>query len=398
MAIRIRMYRIGLGDCFLVSFGSAASQRQHILFDCGVFGTGNTGTLDDAMDNIFTETGGKLAALVVTHAHLDHVSGFGNKYKDFWAQFKIGNLFMPWTEDPDDDDAKELRKKKTAFATRLAATRGFGAGPLGAAAKTALELAATKDGMANLLDGIIGQAQPRFLAPFKKLTDAAGIDSLDIDVLGPPKDRDLLEDMDPPDDESYKLVRTEFISASQSHRAGPFPLPPSRSVKTKPLRFPASYEKELETAAEFDPNLLALAYDKFINNTSLVLLLRYKGKLLLFPGDAQFGNWSSWMNRAGMPEILGKLDFLKVGHHASHNASPASMVKLLPKKAVAMVSTEKDVYNGIPLGDLLTALRSRCRAVVCSNQLSIKKGAARTMATPIPDAFTKGDFWLDYSL
>ena len=33
--IRVRMYRVGMGDCFLVSIGSGMS-RKHILIDCGV--------------------------------------------------------------------------------------------------------------------------------------------------------------------------------------------------------------------------------------------------------------------------------------------------------------------------------------------------------------------------
>jgi hypothetical protein len=56
------------------------------------------------------------------------------------------------------------------------------------------------------------------------------------------------------------------------------------------------------------------------------------GKVLLFPGDAQAGNWLSWADvhwpTADVP--LGGLDLLrrvavyKVGHHGSHNATLAA--------------------------------------------------------------------------
>ena len=43
---------------------------------------------------------------------------------------------------------------------------------------------------------------------------------------------------------------------------------------------------------------LAIQLDKFTNNTSLVLAIERiaDGKVLLFPGDAQEGNWLSWQN------------------------------------------------------------------------------------------------------
>ncbi len=35
-SVRIRMYRPGLGDCFLLTFRNG-SQDRHILIDCGIF-------------------------------------------------------------------------------------------------------------------------------------------------------------------------------------------------------------------------------------------------------------------------------------------------------------------------------------------------------------------------
>lgn len=86
---------------------------------------------------------------------------------------------------------------------------------------------------------------------------------------------------------------------------------------------------------------LALKLDSDTNNTSLVLAFELpdaNGSVLLFPGDAQVGNWLSWGDQrypASVPsadpasivqqetieDILKRVVFYKVGHHSSHNAT-----------------------------------------------------------------------------
>src|SRR5262245_29768461 len=79
---------------------------------------------------------------------------------------------------------------------------------------------------------------------------------------------------------------------------------------------------------------LALKIDGDVNNTSLALALELADKkVLLFPGDAQVGNWLSWGDqtypaddtrdgaRLRIDELLSRTIFYKVGHHASHNAT-----------------------------------------------------------------------------
>jgi hypothetical protein len=80
---------------------------------------------------------------------------------------------------------------------------------------------------------------------------------------------------------------------------------------------------------------LALQFDKFINNTSLVLAFEriVDRKVLLFVADAQQGNWLSWeplrwqvvdngsARTVDAADLLRRTVFYKVGHHASHNAT-----------------------------------------------------------------------------
>ena len=73
-AIRIRMYRPGFGDCFLIRFLSQEGQR-HVLIDFGAHMHGDIGIMDEIMDDIESETGTKLESVIATHAHRDHIGG-----------------------------------------------------------------------------------------------------------------------------------------------------------------------------------------------------------------------------------------------------------------------------------------------------------------------------------
>ena len=68
--IRIRMYRIGFGDCFLLSLPvpdcAGADSHRHILFDCGVHARGDLDMIEQAVDDIARTTSKKLAIVVAT--------------------------------------------------------------------------------------------------------------------------------------------------------------------------------------------------------------------------------------------------------------------------------------------------------------------------------------------
>src|SRR5689334_13568689 len=79
---KIRMYRQGLGDCFLISLPRkqplAGRSDYVIMIDCGVIlGTSNPeAIMTKVVDDIVATTKGEVDLLVVTHEHWDHVSGF----------------------------------------------------------------------------------------------------------------------------------------------------------------------------------------------------------------------------------------------------------------------------------------------------------------------------------
>jgi hypothetical protein len=161
-----------------------------------------------------------------------------------------------------------------------------------------------------------------------------------------------------------------------------------------------------------------------------VVLFNFKGKNLLFVGDAQAGNWEHWIFGTDTPDkkasgtisdeakkILTSLDFYKVGHHGSSNATPIAVVNMMNKashKFPAMCSTQKDVYGKENLHDpttgtevpripLLNALGA-ATALVRSDQIKISLGDAKTepamVNEPLPSSavgtrFEQGPLWID---
>src|SRR5688500_14471140 len=81
--VRVRMYRHGLGDCFLVTF-RIGNDAKHMLIDCGTLGATSTPvTMEEVVNDIRKTTGSHLDVLVATHEHKDHVSGFRSLRGEF---------------------------------------------------------------------------------------------------------------------------------------------------------------------------------------------------------------------------------------------------------------------------------------------------------------------------
>src|SRR4051812_44005519 len=73
-ACRVRMYRQGFGDCFLLGFTTAGKTR-FVMIDCGVVTAATEGKakIKAVIDDVVKETGGRIDLLVVTHEHWDHL-------------------------------------------------------------------------------------------------------------------------------------------------------------------------------------------------------------------------------------------------------------------------------------------------------------------------------------
>ncbi|HVQ10133.1 MAG TPA: hypothetical protein VMS43_17045 [Allosphingosinicella sp.] len=125
--------------------------------------------------------------------------------------------------------------------------------------------------------------------------------------------------------------------------ARPYPPPEGSENEPRPPGWEAlseAYEDEANAYRSISgdwteaADALALKLDSDTNNSSLVLAFELPdGRVLLFPGDAQVGNWESWdrqlypaapadgARQQTIEEILRRVVFYKVGHHGSHNAT-----------------------------------------------------------------------------
>src|SRR4051794_20873761 len=96
-SIRVRMYRIGFGDFFLLTVPGKTGPA-HILIDCGVHAA-NINTINSCVQNMKEETDNKLALVILTHYHADHMSGFASNYDDF-AEMEVGAVWITNRLDP----------------------------------------------------------------------------------------------------------------------------------------------------------------------------------------------------------------------------------------------------------------------------------------------------------
>jgi hypothetical protein len=168
----------------------------------------------------------------------------------------------------------------------------------------------------------------------------------------------------------------------------------------------------------------AKTLDSFLNNQSLVILFEFQGKKLLLAGDAQGGNWEHWLYASASPDksgaapvsqqakaVLGSIDFYKVGHHGSTNATPKAAAEALRSGIVAMCSTQPGVYGTpskgteVPREPLLKALEDKL-TLVRSDDVPVEANGTTVKATqPLPTLpegtagkLDQGSAWVDYVL
>jgi hypothetical protein len=112
LRVRIRMYRPGLGDCFLISFFQAGA-KKHVLIDCGVYqGTPDSAATMQAIARHIRKTTKRLDLVVATHEHSDHLSGF-LQAQEIFNQIAMKQVWLAWTEDPVNPLAAKLRQERS---------------------------------------------------------------------------------------------------------------------------------------------------------------------------------------------------------------------------------------------------------------------------------------------
>lgn len=397
--VTIRMYNVGFGDCFLLTFYyEEPLTNQHILIDFGT--VGGKANMKGVANDIRDACNGKLYAVVATHRHKDHISGFSDAggEKSTGAIIASCNpevVLQPWTENPDaDPDAESaplLAKKQKAsdkrlFMASLNAMNSFAETALQYAVRwrgtrgkpTTLEKLAVNntknpDAVRNLRT--MGKRKPRFLqygSP-SGLENAKLLPGVKVRVLGPPtlKEQNIRKYAKNSDEYwiSSKYWGLQERASGLSGGSKLFPRQPRYENKQRPIHT-RWFTERADDALKNNALGIVTVLDSFLNNTSLILLFEVKGKKLLFPGDAQLENWSYALEQRGVKKLLRDVDLYKVGHHGSRNATPIELWELFDKRKKhvlkTMMSTSAGVYHRseegkVPATRLVKVLESQSK-------------------------------------
>lgn len=514
--VTVRMYRTGLGDCFLLAFAKGQPPGAfYLLIDCGVYkGTpepNNSTRMRRIVEDIRDATGGRLDLLVITHEHWDHVSAFhlSQAQNIFAKDIALEKLWLAWTENLSIKLAKELHDGRRAARAALDhaltqwqrmsginANNGarslvqkvldfFGApvdspsssGPAGLQGATAFGAKSrqTEEAM-NWIKDKYGKGKTEYVHPGDGPLIFDGVPDARFYILGPPEDAALIKRYNPTASGAEVYPKAMAAAAEAAHFAtfGVVPTRPDLAPESEEAReaqhlclpFDEEYQVQaadarqsaffrdhyydkakspewrqieadwLETAGEF-----ALQLDSATNNTSLAFALEIgppgSGKILLFPGDAQVGNWESWFGKVKVgkqelgkdmvwkvpgkevtaEDLLRRTVLYKVGHHGSHNATlKAKGLELMGRpggagELVAMLPVNEHVardlahYGEMPLRSLVKDLAIRTGGRVARSDEGDKPKGKQSTLAPIPGApeidssfATKGDLYFEYTV
>jgi hypothetical protein len=366
--VNVRTYQVGFGDCFLLSFGYPNASEKHVLVD---FGT--TKLPDDAprdrmaqiANDIAKRCDHKLTAVVATHRHQDHISGFGVDVRGKGTGATIGGLkpdlvLQPWTEDPNaatdaiqpPTNTGDTAKGLSDHAKSLAAMQVCSGQLVREARRNNQYLRYVEgspkdqisfigeDNIANpsAVRNLMTMAKNEYLFAGQKTALAGALD-INIDVLGPPtvaQSTAIKKQRARDPNEFWQLAANAGNAVDIIERKRAVPLFPDHVREKVGGNFPIDARWLIYRArAMRGKQMLRLVrmLDDAMNNTSLILMLRMGNRVLLFPGDAQIENWSYSLSQ---PEVLAKLaevDLYKVGHHGSLNATPKSLWSNFKKKS-----------------------------------------------------------------
>ena len=473
----IRMYRMGTGDCFVLKFFAGAALKYKMLIDCGTW-SGSTAHLTPYVQSLKTYVDNHVDLLVVTHEHKDHVHVFDACENLFTQGFTIDKVWMGWTEKDSAAKVKQWQKDygqqkmalfhaarelKTAvndpaYAAQLQ-HEANGLGILKSRQNFAATLEALTDLQvdtgggafavyAGLLAGMevvkkkLGPGKIAYFKPGDIIANLPQIPGIKFYVLGPPLSWEDVKKEAGGKGESYDHNKDLALSVAfaaavlnqngDANDAAPFDasydLPPAKSPEPVRKAYNAVGNKwrKIDHDWLLSAGSLALRINSMTNNLSLALAIEFEnsGRVMLFPGDAEFGSWASWHKinwtepsrtpgKHLTEDLLNRTVFYKVAHHLSHNGTAQRLgLEMMKDPDLAAMATldysvisngwKTTMPNRAILAELLTRTKGRLM-VMNENDLFFDKEEQTPLAGRIQSARSqmstkiKTDFARDYA-
>lgn len=406
----IRAYNVGCGDCIYVRI-PGPNNGFHILIDCGK--KGGDELLKQAIEHLQGELPeGKAARkkrldlIIATHRHEDHIKGFN---PELFANIEVRNIWLSAAMDPNHRQAEGVRRMR-AIATQ--AMRGLMES--GRTLSPEVELLASLYGVSNdVADNLLMEKLPAAnkIKPEYVHSGQTGGDlglqlppDTAVHILAPEEDIDhyyLGEEAD------ATLKGFRGFAGEAGDGTGAITAPEPAAVM--PTNISAADFRVLQSRMISNALAFAAKESSIQNNLSVVLLIEWKKRRLLFVGDAEWegefkdgrhnGSWNVMWEKHKKDLLQSPVDFLKIGHHGSINATPpprddSPAAKKAPKggvydildailpvpkmgtkpKAQAIISTEREFYNPIPECRVMVDVARRVSNTVNYGASFAKKG------------------------
>ena len=364
----VRIYAVGFGDCIYVRIPDGGGDYT-MLIDCGT--SASADILKAVVDDVRAELpkeGGKrrLDLLVATHPHADHIKGFDPTW---FEDVTIGRIWLTVFMKPGHPQAKKtlaFQNMANDAARGLLERSGLALGPgvrslLARSIWNPGALKALREDLAkasgiyphyplyvarDLADRLSAAERARHKLDFQQGTTCfRGFQEPGtcLRVLAPEWDIDRYYlgqgSFDSNSLVDQYLFRTDAYKASsetldQAGGAASQAEGAPAAETVRPGNISAQDFRQLRSRLLYSGLAFSQKDDRLKNNTSVVLLLEWRGRRLLFAGDAEWEGTgveegqrnSTWDVMLHVPEVkqvlLQRLDLLKVAHHGSHNGTP----------------------------------------------------------------------------
>jgi beta-lactamase superfamily II metal-dependent hydrolase len=367
--IRIRAYNVRFGDAILVTVpdrdgSSGPVTKRHMLVDFGNVLAGAGGedaVFKPVIDNIIGQLDGRpLDLYVMTHEHLDHVQGLFHVASKIYPDGELATKFTvdtawltasaePGYYDTHPDARKKLDVGRAAYdqiRTYLAALPAEAQRPFEALLANNNPRSTAQ--CVEFLRTVAPAARTHYVSRGFATAGTHPFREAALAIWAPEEDTS----------EYYSPLLPMALSGAApvaGAAVAAAPRPPAG------VDAGAFYDLVVSRASGLADNILAI--DKAANNSSIVFTLTWRGRKILFPGDAELKSWRMMRDRG----VLEPVDALKVSHHGSHNGTPDPDILdlFLPTGHAsgrrAIISTWDDTYSGIPHDPTNDKLRARAR-------------------------------------